>query len=293
MPPQKPSEPVRSGETSKPDGGIANVGKCLQRRRSSEGGKGYSEQKGQESSEDSSSNSAESSDDGEQNSEMSAKTKCESPANLPVKPKTPLHEEEKSSLWATPAQTPSSPDRVEGCEKIQEKAKDKSKEIEKEKEKEIEGKENDKNWMGKKGKCGEVGLKDFEMLKLLGKGSFGKVLLVRKIDKPGQLYAMKVLKKADMQETQQRVHTRTERDILATVKHPNVVKMKYAFQTVRRLYLVLEYCPGGEMFFHLQNGGRFGERKARFYAANVILALEHFHSRSIIYREYVRCRPLV
>ena len=131
-------------------------------------------------------------------------------------------------------------------------------------------------------------LEDFELLKLLGKGAFGKVLLVRKNDEPGQLYAMKVLKKAELSEAKQRLHTLTERNILATVKHPNVVRLKSAFQTKQRLYLVLEYCPGGELFFNLQESGRFGERKARFYAANVALALEHFHSRKIVYREQVR-----
>ncbi len=128
-------------------------------------------------------------------------------------------------------------------------------------------------------------LEDFELLKLLGKGSFGKVLLVRKNDEPEQLYAMKVLKKTEVSEAKQRLHTLTERNILATVKHPNVVRLKCSFQTKQRLYLVLEYCPGGELFFNLQESGRFGERKARFYAANVALALEHFHSRGIIYRE--------
>ncbi len=130
-----------------------------------------------------------------------------------------------------------------------------------------------------------VGLQDFEMLKLLGRGSYGKVILVRKTDEPGQLFAMKVLKKAELLDGGQVEHTRAERDILATVRHPNVVRLKYAFQTTRRLYLVLEYCPGGELFFHLQQGGRFGERKARFYAGNVVLALEHFHRQKIVYRD--------
>jgi protein-serine/threonine kinase len=61
--------------------------------------------------------------------------------------------------------------------------------------------------------------------------------------------------------------------------------MRYAFQTDKKLCFVLEYCPGGELFFHLQQAGRFGEKKARFYAANVILALEYFHQQNIIYRE--------
>lgn len=130
-----------------------------------------------------------------------------------------------------------------------------------------------------------ITLADFEMLKLLGKGSYGKVLLVRKKGTSNQLYAMKVLKKSELVARNQVNNTKTERNILASVNHPNVVKLKFAFQTFRKLYLVLEFCSGGELFFHLHQATRFGEKKARFYAANVVLAFEHFHKQNIMYRE--------
>jgi serum/glucocorticoid-regulated kinase 2 len=130
-----------------------------------------------------------------------------------------------------------------------------------------------------------VSLSDFEVLKLLGKGSFGKVLLVRRKTDSSQLYAMKVLKKDELEARKQVINTKTERIILSLVNHPNIIRIKYAFQTVDKLYMILEYCAGGEIFYHLQMAKRFGEKKARFYAANVILAIEHFHSKQIIYRE--------
>jgi len=136
---------------------------------------------------------------------------------------------------------------------------------------------------------------DFEVLKLIGEGGYGKVLLVRKRSDPSQLFAMKVLNKSALNEEKSIRSLKTEKQILADTKHPNIVHLKYAFQTMKRLFLVMEFCCGisknsdmylgGELFFNLQNG-RFGEKKARFYAANVALALEHLHKNKIIYREY-------
>ena len=90
----------------------------------------------------------------------------------------------------------------------------------------------------------QASLKDFQILKLLGQGSYGKVLLVKKTTELNELYAMKVLSKAEIAERQIVSNTKTERNILATVSHPNIVKLNSAFQTAQRLYLVLEYCPG-------------------------------------------------
>lgn len=77
----------------------------------------------------------------------------------------------------------------------------------------------------------------------------------------------------------------TERKILEKVSHPFIVKMKYAFQTDKKLFFVLDYCPGGELFFYLSQIGRFKEQAAKFYAANIILAIECLHENGIIYRE--------
>ena len=99
-------------------------------------------------------------------------------------------------------------------------------------------------------KSGNVTKKDFEMISVIGKGSYGKVMLVRKKDN-GMLYALKVLKKAELVKRNQVEHTMTERRILENIRHPFVVKMDFAFQSDSKLFFVLEYCPGGELFFYL------------------------------------------
>lgn len=124
---------------------------------------------------------------------------------------------------------------------------------------------------------------DFLLLKLIGKGSYGKVLLVKKVS-TGELLAMKVLKKDELRRRNQIEHTKTERRVLEHIKHPYIVRLKYAFRSANKLYLVLEYCPGGELFFHLRDGP-FEESRAKFYAACIVLALEHLHMNNIIYRE--------
>ena len=114
-------------------------------------------------------------------------------------------------------------------------------------------------------------------------GSFGKVFLVR--DKSnGSLYAMKVLKKDYIIKKNQVEHTKTERSVLGYVRHPFVVGLNMAFQTMDKLFLVLDYCPGGELFFHLGKVGRFPEERAKFYAAQITLALEYVHKMDVIYR---------
>jgi len=77
----------------------------------------------------------------------------------------------------------------------------------------------------------------------------------------------------------------TERRILESVRYPFIVKMDYAFQTEEKLFFCLEYCPGGELFFYLSQIGRFKEDAARFYASNILLALEHLHGMNILYRD--------
>ena len=121
------------------------------------------------------------------------------------------------------------------------------------------------------------------MLTLLGKGTFGKVFQVKKRSN-GKIYAMKVLKKAYIVKQQEVEHTLAERSILRSVNHPFMINLRYAFQTETKLYLVLDYVNGGELFFHLQRARRFDETRARFYAAEVVLVLEYLHSCGIIYR---------
>jgi serum/glucocorticoid-regulated kinase 2 len=101
----------------------------------------------------------------------------------------------------------------------------------------------------------------------------------------GSLFAMKILKKSHLVRRRQIERTRTERKVLSAVNHPFIMKLHYAFQSPDKLYLVLDYCPGGELFFHLSRFRRFPERVARFYAAELLLALGHLHKRGIIYRD--------
>ena len=130
----------------------------------------------------------------------------------------------------------------------------------------------------------EVSLQDFKIVKTLGKGSFGKVLLVINLHNR-RYFAMKVLKKDMLQKQNQVVHTKTEREILEKITHPFVVKLHYAFQSSEKLFLITDYMPGGELYYHLRKEGCFSEDRARFYACEIILALEYLHKSKIIYRD--------
>jgi protein-serine/threonine kinase len=121
-------------------------------------------------------------------------------------------------------------------------------------------------------------------LKVIGKGSYGKVLLVQKNENK-EIYAMKVLKKKAMIKRNQVNHIKSERRIMELIDHPFIVKLRYAFQTPQKLYMVMDYCPGGELFFHIQRVERFNEEAVKFYAAQLVLAIAHLHDNDIIYRE--------
>ncbi|KAI6649825.1 cGMP-dependent protein kinase 1 isoform 2 [Oopsacas minuta] len=130
--------------------------------------------------------------------------------------------------------------------------------------------------------------KDFELLKVLGKGGYGKVYLVRKVNgiDSNRVYAMKVLKKAlIIRNHKDMIHTKAERSILEAINHPFIVNLHYAFQTNGKLYLILEYLSGGELFALLEKEGIFLEDNSTFYLAQITLALEHLHSHGIIYRD--------
>lgn len=119
---------------------------------------------------------------------------------------------------------------------------------------------------------------------MIGRGSFAKVYLVRKKSN-GKAYAMKVVQKDLVIRTNQLENTKAERDIMQTVTHPFIVKLHYAFQTPDKLYFVTDFLNGGELFFHLCQEIRFTEDRARFYAAEILLALEELHRNGIIYRD--------
>uniref|UniRef100_A0A8C1WDW6 non-specific serine/threonine protein kinase n=1 Tax=Cyprinus carpio TaxID=7962 RepID=A0A8C1WDW6_CYPCA len=128
----------------------------------------------------------------------------------------------------------------------------------------------------------------FELLRVLGKGGYGKVFQVRKVSgaDSGKIFAMKVLKKAMIaRNAKDTAHTKAERSILEEVKHPFIVDLIYAFQTGGKLYLILEYLSGGELFMQLEREGIFLEDTAGFYLAEISMALGHLHQKGIIYRD--------
>ncbi len=132
-----------------------------------------------------------------------------------------------------------------------------------------------------------VGPEDFQILRLIGKGTFGQVYQVRKKDTK-RIYAMKVLSKKVIVQKKEVAHTVGERNILvrtATSDSPFIVGLKFSFQTPSDLYLVTDYMSGGELFWHLQKDGRFDEHRAKFYIAELILAIQHLHKNDIVYRD--------
>lgn len=153
-------------------------------------------------------------------------------------------------------------------------------------------------------------LKDFSPVRVLGKGAYGKVILVRDVS-TNKLYAMKQLRKAEIVITDQDSHedkqnedeldnddklenddvskrierTFAERTILSELEHPNIVKLFYSFHDNFKLYLLLQYIPGGELFFHLKEHGTFDESTVAFYAAEISCALKFLHDKGIVYRD--------
>uniref|UniRef100_A0A671RBS3 Serine/threonine-protein kinase Sgk1 n=1 Tax=Sinocyclocheilus anshuiensis TaxID=1608454 RepID=A0A671RBS3_9TELE len=126
---------------------------------------------------------------------------------------------------------------------------------------------------------------DFDFLKVIGKGSFGKVLLAKR-KRDGKCYAIKVLQKKVILKRREQKHIMAERNVLLkNVKHPFLVGLHYSFQTTDKLYFVLDFVNGGELFFHLQKERTFPEPRAKFYIAEMASALGYLHSLNIVYRD--------
>jgi len=133
-------------------------------------------------------------------------------------------------------------------------------------------------------KRAKLGVEDFDPLKVIGKGAFGEVRLVQKIDN-GHIYAMKVLRKSEMVEKEQVAHVRAERDVLVEVDHTWVVKMFYSFQDAENLYLVMEFLPGGDVMTLLMKKDTLSEEATQFYIAETALAIETIHKLGFIHRD--------
>ncbi|KAK4218000.1 camp-dependent protein kinase type 2 [Rhypophila decipiens] len=131
---------------------------------------------------------------------------------------------------------------------------------------------------------GKYHLQDFEILRTLGTGSFGRVHLVQSKHN-SRFYAVKVLKKMQVVRMKQIEHTNDERRMLGEVKHPFLITLWGTFQDAKNLYMVMDFVEGGELFSLLRKSGRFPNPVAKFYAAEVTLALEYLHSHDIIYRD--------
>ncbi|KAL4433330.1 hypothetical protein ABPG74_017434 [Tetrahymena malaccensis] len=130
----------------------------------------------------------------------------------------------------------------------------------------------------------KVGPNDFIVHGLIGKGSFGEVYLVEK--KGSQmLYAMKVLHKSKIIRHNLTKYAMTERNVMSLTNHPFIVKLNYAFQTSDKLFLIMDYCPGGDLGEHLQKEKKFSEELVKIYLAETILALEDLHKRDVIFRD--------
>ena len=134
-------------------------------------------------------------------------------------------------------------------------------------------------------KKNQPSLNDFEVLRVLGCGAFGKVVLVvhKETKKP---YAMKALKKKNILEDDEMEITMTERNVLAMGEQCRFITSLYcSFQNTDRLFFVMEYLNGGDLFFHILQEKKFSEERARFYCAQISLAFLFLHSRKIVYRD--------
>lgn len=126
----------------------------------------------------------------------------------------------------------------------------------------------------------KIGIEDFVLLTVVGEGSFGKVLRVRKNDN-GKIYAMKVLDKQMIIKRDELEHTMAEKSILQKLDCPFLVRLHYTFQTSTKLYFIMDFVNGGELFFHLQQQKRFEPERVKFYCAEIVLGLKYLHDKGI------------
>ncbi|CAD8178540.1 unnamed protein product [Paramecium octaurelia] len=129
-----------------------------------------------------------------------------------------------------------------------------------------------------------ISIEDFDLIKVLGRGAFGKVMMCEKKDSK-ELFAIKSLRKEHIMDKNQVEHTRAERKLLEEIDNPFLISLEYAFQTQEKLFFVMRFMRGGELFKHLRDKRRFPEQTAQFYAASILLALEYLHKMQVVYRD--------
>ncbi|KFO38159.1 Protein kinase C iota type [Fukomys damarensis] len=180
--------------------------------------------------------------------------------SLPSEPMVPV---DLSTMTSGPAQT-AIPHNLSGQEALEQ----------------VDG-ENEAGNTGKSGKIARgLGLQDFDLLSVIGRGSYGKVLLVQ-LKQSDRMYAMKTVKK----ELVNTDRVRTEKHVLQQASDcPFLVGLHSCFQTESRLFFVLDYVDGGDLMFHLQQQRTLAEEHARFYSAEISLAFNYLHQRGILYR---------
>lgn len=130
----------------------------------------------------------------------------------------------------------------------------------------------------------KLGPQDFELLRVVGQGAFGKVFQVRRKGS-SDIFAMKVMTKDKIIKGNHVDYMKAERDILSKVVHPFIVQLRYSFQTKTKLYLILDFINGGHLFFQLYRQGIFSEELARIYTAEIVSAVSHLHKSGIIHRD--------
>jgi serine/threonine protein kinase len=130
----------------------------------------------------------------------------------------------------------------------------------------------------------KVTLADFDLMTVLGRGGFGKVMQV-KHKETGKIYAMKIFKKNELRKRRQVERTKTERDILCSVRHPYIVQLSYAFQNATKLYMVMDFVQGGDFFTFMRKFGKLRESWVQLYICEIALALQHLHELDVVYRD--------
>ena len=130
----------------------------------------------------------------------------------------------------------------------------------------------------------KVKLEDFSFLRLIGLGTYGKVFVAEKKSN-NKLYAIKILNKRQICIMKLKKSIKTERILLEKLNHPFIMKLEYAFQSKKSLYLITPFMPGGELNYHIYKENYFNENKAKFYAAEIILGLNYIHENNCIYRD--------